>query len=391
MSLSSEGILTDGGGGPIEIAVKKLLRVSRDIDFGKIRARIMREAFAWRRLSHPNILPFIDNNNFPHPTSALISPFMKNGTIVDYSKRFKLMPLSLMQDSARGLEYLHSMGIIHGNFSPSNILVDDAGHARIDMSIRAGQLYPDLPVRWMAPELHDPEAFNLTSYNLTMASDMYGFAMVSYELLSGNPPFSDITADFAIVKRVLAGERPPKSSIIPIGMNCEEVWRVVEECWRVVEKCWVQLPSDRLSAQETLQAFEGIAIATSGSKFGSVAPLPVADDPWSFEGGGIPGLVKAREDFRFHSLGDFDDEYQFGRAIIGNAVATCDHQPTTSCGDQALYGEGAALGSLSLTKKVLDVPATDYPYIRGSVGEISQSPGQIMFSDFSPAGYQDPE
>jgi serine/threonine protein kinase len=38
-------------------------------------------------------------------------------------------------------------------------------------------------IRWSAPELHDPEAFGLSSFRRTRASDMYAFGGLVLEVL----------------------------------------------------------------------------------------------------------------------------------------------------------------------------------------------------------------
>jgi serine/threonine protein kinase len=73
-----------------------------------------------------------------------------------------------------------------------NILVDEEGHARLadfglaswvdattrNSSGRAGS------TQWRAPELLHPESLQFTEFNRTVATDVYAFACVCYEVCS---------------------------------------------------------------------------------------------------------------------------------------------------------------------------------------------------------------
>ena len=54
----------------------------------------------------------------------------------------------------------------------------------------------DLPVRWLAPE-------SLTHYHFSTASDVYGFGMLVYEVLTfGCTPFRNVLKDEEVINRV---------------------------------------------------------------------------------------------------------------------------------------------------------------------------------------------
>ncbi|KAG5350239.1 hypothetical protein C0989_012012, partial [Termitomyces sp. Mn162] len=96
-------------------------------------------------------------------------------------------------DVAKGLDYLHSNRIIHGDIKGPNILIDDAGRALLsdfgissvsDSSIAAWSSQSTGAskggsTRWQAPELFDVE--NDESVKNTTASDVYAFGCVCYE------------------------------------------------------------------------------------------------------------------------------------------------------------------------------------------------------------------
>ncbi|KDQ58828.1 hypothetical protein JAAARDRAFT_85225, partial [Jaapia argillacea MUCL 33604] len=89
---------------------------------------------------------------------------------------------------AKGVEHIHLSGIVHGDLTPNNVLVDngmpklcDFGRSRdvtmagFTASIVAGT------IRYMAPELVPPEDDN-NMPRVTMESDIYAFSMVTLEV-----------------------------------------------------------------------------------------------------------------------------------------------------------------------------------------------------------------
>ena len=99
-------------------------------------------------------------------------------------------------------------------------------------------------VRWMSPELCDPEKH----YELTKYSDCYAFGMVIYEVLAKRVPFYEYT-DLAVRDMVLQGDRPEK----PEGM--ERTW-FTADVWGLLERCWSPESQNRPSIEDVLQNLE---------------------------------------------------------------------------------------------------------------------------------------
>jgi serine/threonine protein kinase len=64
-------------------------------------------------------------------------------------------------------------------------------------------------VRWMSPELLDPDQFGFEDSRPTKESDCYALGMVIYEVLSGQAPFTPYK-DFIVMRKVTEGERPER-------------------------------------------------------------------------------------------------------------------------------------------------------------------------------------
>lgn len=93
---------------------------------------------------------------------------------------------------ARGLAYLHEESVVHGDLRGANISINDSGEAvvnnigvvRVALDDSNGthvteSLKDASALRWMAPELLDP---NLENPKLTKETDMYAFAMTAIEV-----------------------------------------------------------------------------------------------------------------------------------------------------------------------------------------------------------------
>ncbi|KAJ7362568.1 kinase-like domain-containing protein [Mycena albidolilacea] len=224
------------------VALKRIRTFTADSTSPK-RLKFCREALVWQALRHASILPFlgIDRNSFPS-SFCMVSPWMKYGTILKYLQdRGRKEIIRLTFEIAQGLDYLHSMNIVHGDLRGNNILISDEHHACLSdfglaTTIRedntdttAGPLASSSnrggSMRWFAPELIVPEQFGCERFVRTRATDVYAFACVCIELQTGAPPFADLQEVPAMFK-VLAGERPERPEEMSDGM-----WYLVQAAW----------------------------------------------------------------------------------------------------------------------------------------------------------------
>ena len=85
-------------------------------------------------------------------------------------------------------------------------------------------------MRWMSPELIDPERFGLEDSRPTKESDCYAFGMVIYEVLSGRLPFASFI-DMRVFLVVLRGERPERPDGPKGAWFTDGLWRMLNLCW----------------------------------------------------------------------------------------------------------------------------------------------------------------
>ncbi|KAJ7279092.1 kinase-like domain-containing protein, partial [Mycena rebaudengoi] len=219
------------------VALKLLRQFVRGEELRTIRLRFCREALVWQNLHHPHILPLIgiDRDTFSH-SLCMVSPWMAYGTVLQYLNEHGRSNVDkLLFEVVQGLQYLHSCNIVHGDLRGANIFIThdssaclgDFGLSRFSngswySTRRGGNL------RWMAPELIEPERFGPRFVRST-ASDVYAFGCVCLELYTGRPPFSNILEDVAAMWQVCQGKRPERPTEQP--MISDTLWQCVNECW----------------------------------------------------------------------------------------------------------------------------------------------------------------
>ncbi|KAJ7202665.1 kinase-like domain-containing protein, partial [Mycena pura] len=103
---------------------------------------------------------------------------------------------------------------------------------------RAGSL------RWMAPELIDPEKFG-QRFLRTPATDVYAFGCVCLELYTRQPPFADFR-ETAVIVKVSDGVRPKRPTCDPT---------MSDALWGLVNDCWAQQSTNRPFSKMLCQRF----------------------------------------------------------------------------------------------------------------------------------------
>ena len=97
------------------------------------RTRLLREAQAIARLSHPNVLVVYDVGTFKE--SVFIAMEYIEGNTLGYwiqaSKRSWRQVLDVYSAAGRGLLAAHTAGLVHRDFKPENVMITKAGQVRV--------------------------------------------------------------------------------------------------------------------------------------------------------------------------------------------------------------------------------------------------------------------
>ncbi|KAG2126835.1 kinase-like domain-containing protein [Suillus clintonianus] len=256
-------------GGKVKVAVKVLHIKSEDSPSKQVE-KLKRELAAWRRLCHPNIASLLGTMVIDDGRKSLVSLWMEQGSLLqylEYNRNDILLPqrLLLVNDIAEGLKYLHEYPMVHGDLTPSNVLINDEGRALLTdfgLSVILGIL-PDLScaytdakagtLAWAAPELVLFDESSTSSSKdeqsppVRVENDMYSFACLMYLIVSGNPPWGHNAKSLAIMKRLKAGDRPPGPGNIDARY------------WKLIVECWAQAPDSRPKISSVLRRLSNIA------------------------------------------------------------------------------------------------------------------------------------
>ncbi|KDQ58032.1 hypothetical protein JAAARDRAFT_57825 [Jaapia argillacea MUCL 33604] len=243
----------------IPVAIKVL--VNAHLPGGeKSLIRLRREAWAWVQLSHPNVAPFLGLAQVHGLASdGLITDWAEYGNLHQHLKEqeyTKEWLCHFVRGIAGGLAHLHSRNVVHGDLKPDNVLVrkgmhgpyvqlTDFGLARI-IDFRGYTTHTLGHCRYRAVELMhlSDESENDTvdgQYSLTNQCDVWSFAMLSLEVLSGKLPFCHFpTTKLArlllqLQAALKIGDRPHR----------EDHSALTTWCWDILCICWEGDPSRR--------------------------------------------------------------------------------------------------------------------------------------------------
>lgn len=192
------------------VAVKLL----RDDGDPALVTTLEREARLVARLQHPNIAAVFDTGRHEARTYLVmeyIHGHSLRGLLEARSRLSEAEAIHYGLQAAAALEYAHGRGVIHCDMKPENILVDEAGVAKVvDFGIAETMTRTLGPqqardvlgtLAYLAPEV-------LQGSTPDARSDVYSLALTIYELVAGRLPFAGNSAA-AIAGQRLAAPAPP--------------------------------------------------------------------------------------------------------------------------------------------------------------------------------------
>jgi tetratricopeptide (TPR) repeat protein len=201
------------------VAIKLL--AERFADDDDATDRFMREGRAAARLSgHPNVVMIYDVGEteavgIEPPRAFLVMEYLAGGTVADalrVDSVRRVHAVKWLHEASSAVDYAHSRGVLHRDIKPANLLLDrdrtlhvaDFGIARLgteDTITGTGQVLGT--ASYLAPE-------RALGRPATDASDRYSLAVVAYELLVGERPFT--AQHFAAQARQHVEDAPPAAS-----------------------------------------------------------------------------------------------------------------------------------------------------------------------------------
>ena len=215
--------------------------------------RFLSEIRTTARLQHPHILPLLDSGE-ADGLLYYVMPLVTGETLRARLEREQQLPIDqavqVAREVADALGHAHGLGIIHRDIKPENILLQ-GGHALVaDFGIAlavqqaGGHRMTQTGLSLGTPQYMSPEQA-MGERKVDARSDVYALGAVTYEMLSGDPPFTGSSVQ-AIVAKIMA--EPPT----PLHTLRGTVPAHVEQA---VHTALAKLPADRFAtAAEFAQA-----------------------------------------------------------------------------------------------------------------------------------------
>lgn len=211
-------------------------------------ADFVREVQLLIKLRHPHVVLFMGAAVTPNEL-CIVMEFASRGSlwaVLHGRQRTECTPRRRLQwaaETAKGMAYLHSRTppIVHRDLKSGNLLVDEDWHVKVSDFGLARTKSAD-PARsqvgtyaWMAPELLEQRPYD-------ERVDVYSFAIVLWELLTGVEPFKGLHP-MQIMRAVDRGERPP----VPPSPECPPDYVAL------MQACWSKEPERRPTFRDCLQ------------------------------------------------------------------------------------------------------------------------------------------
>lgn len=191
---------------------------AKQIPWGKKQgiSNVEKEMNLLRKLKHKNIVRYLGANTSEDCLTIFLE-YIPGGSIQMLLKENGPVDVDLTAYLSRqileGLDYLHSMGIVHKDIKGANMLLDEKGTVKIadfglaDNFTTENSSELQGTIFWLAPEV-------VSARKYSPSSDIWSFGCTVLEMLSGDHPWASFNK-FQALFRIGQGEAPPIT--IPVG------------------------------------------------------------------------------------------------------------------------------------------------------------------------------
>jgi serine/threonine protein kinase len=202
-----------------ELRVIKIMRPNVAADDQGMQ-RFLQEARTSTMIKHKNLAMLYDFAQLDDGSYYMVWEFIDGTNIQKWTFQNGPMPARLTIEisiqALNGLEHLHSMGLIHRDISPENIMLSQDHHGKllvkvidfgIAKSLAEGESGQGLTqtgmflgkLKYASPE---QAGYLKEGEHLDPRSDLYSFGIVMYEMLAGRAPFQATNPHGYILKHV---------------------------------------------------------------------------------------------------------------------------------------------------------------------------------------------
>ena len=197
-----------GSGGMARVYLAHDLRHSRHVAIKLLAPEVARllgadrfsaEILVTANLSHPNILPLFDSGS-GDGLFWYVMPYVEGGSLRDLlGEGGRQLPIAdtlrIAGAIASALDHAHAHGIVHRDVKPENILLREDATYVADFGIAlavASQRQTSPGIAIGTPAYMSPEQMSQGNY-VDGRADVYALGCITYEMLTGRPPFGERT------------------------------------------------------------------------------------------------------------------------------------------------------------------------------------------------------
>ncbi len=229
----------------VPVAVKVLRRAY--VEDEAFLARLHSQAQALASLVHPNIVTTYEVGQ-EGDCHYLVMELVEEPTLAELIRvgvPFSIgQALDIVVQICAAVGYAHRVGLVHGDIKPQNVFVSADGRVKVaDFGI-ACALSPASVVEgeiiWGTSHYFSPE--QAAGQDVSLASDVYSIGVLTYEMLTGRPPFEAET-DIGVALRRLREEPVPLRQLNP---------GVPPQVERIVRKVMAKEPAARYCTADQL-------------------------------------------------------------------------------------------------------------------------------------------
>jgi serine/threonine-protein kinase len=205
--------------------------------------RFPREIRLVASFNHPHILSLYDSGE-SGGFLYYVMPFVEGETLAQRLAREHQLPITdtirILGEVCDALAYAHERGVVHRDIKPANVLlsgrhavVADFGVAKA-LSASAGDQLTTVGIAVGTPQYMAPEQA-MGEAGIDHRVDIYAVGCLAYEMLTGEPPFSNRTSQAILSAHVMEAPLDPREKRPAIPAALAEL----------VLKCLAKQPADR--------------------------------------------------------------------------------------------------------------------------------------------------